>query len=225
MKNATLTKVMPLSFLIIFTLLLPAKAQISDWCKTKKSCDTIRNRYYNIEKDLLDENTWEIRGSNGVLALIRKKTTPLGDEWNIESKLGREIGSIDDKDFIQNLQRTDYYTISIEKDYFGNYTLKDCGVSVGKIKWLYTELLDNLNDDNCTSDNYHYLWDSDDDDRTTNRFITIPNPIEELRKQISLPDPMQELKKNSDLFRRLFKAIKQLLPTGIPIYQTYPPKA
>lgn len=202
MKKTNLTQILPISLFLILSLLLPTKAQIiSDYCKGKNSNHATGDRvYYRVEKDLLEKDTWEIIGNGSVKARIRKETTPLGDEWKIESKLGTEIGFIDDEDFIRDLQRGDFTKISIEKDGLGDYIIRNNGVRVGRIKKFYAELYD-ITDDTCPF-NKHYirdLWNTDD--KTTERYSTIPNPLKELRKQLLPPNPLEELKKDLDPFK------------------------
>lgn len=186
--------------LILIGFAITTQAQlISDYCEKKDSFGSIGGRvYYRVEKDMVNDNTWEIRGDNGVVGRIRRDTV-FNNQLVIENRLGGRLGYIDDKSFINNLMRDGNSRISIEKDNLGNYVIREYGSRIGKINMPYNDTLSNLKGSDYSSNgkSSSILGDPIEEIR---KWSAIPNPMEELRKQTLLPNPMEDMNKGLDLF-------------------------
>ncbi|GEM_PF-4338150 len=198
--NTKVYVIVQICFLMILGVVIPSKAQlISDYCKNKDSFGAVGDRvYYRVEKEILKDNSWEIIGNYGVVGKIRKDEFGLGERWVIENNLGMEIGYIDDKSFIRDLQKSSLIRISIEKDGLGRYVVREYGIKIGEIDKPYNDILSTFDSD-CSSNRslLPKLWDPLEKIR---KETEIPNPYEQLREEIrkltTIPNPMEELEED-----------------------------
>ncbi|MCX8064745.1 MAG: hypothetical protein N3G21_06185 [Candidatus Hydrogenedentes bacterium] len=187
----------------IISILLISKESlsqlVSDYCKETKSPISINNRvYYWIEKDLLGKE-WVIRGNNGIVGRIEKGSSYSGEEWKVKNKLGQELGYIDDKDFIKRLKESNYGRISIEKDFLGNFIIREYGMRIGKINKPYNDTPSFLmNDESSPNSVFHQkFW----------------SPMEEVRRWTTLPDPLEQIKKELDPLKDIRYQYQSVFPS------------